>query len=140
METTISVQGKNIQLEIGEHKIKLPINTDLTDLLANNTEASTDALVTAIKAAFNKQNNREIEVSNNSMAVEIWGHVYTESFANAVKSISTFKIIDGVLSKIIAHCEVIDIGEPGHDKNRFVWDMLAHFKSDIGSLLPKTNR
>ena len=138
METTISVLGKNIRLTLTQHKVKLVNNNELTALLAGNVEAATDALVAAIKTAFRQQHNREFNISDNSIAVEIWGHIYAESFAAAIKSLSPFAFVDGVADRIIGHCEVIDIGESGRDNNRFIWDRLAAFKSGIAALLPKT--
>jgi len=135
MPITINVQGKNIEMELTQHKVKLTNNDQLNALLATNTEASTDALVAVIKQEFKKNNNREIDISSDSMAVEIWGHVYTEKFATAIKYLSRLSIIDGIAEKIVDHCEVIDMGEAGRDNNRFVWDTLAPFKSMIAKLL-----
>jgi hypothetical protein len=138
MDKIITVQGKNIQMEMTQHKVKLVNNDQLSALLVHNTEASTDELVAAIKTAFQQQNNRELDISNASMAVEIWGHVYTESFAAAIKSLSPFGFVDSLADKIIGHCEVIDMGESGRDNNRFIWDRLASLKSSIARFLPKT--
>ncbi len=67
------------------------------------------------------------------MAVEIWAHVYAEKFAEAVKNFSSINFVDKIAEKILHHAEIIDIGEKGHDDNRFVWDSLAVFKSAICS-------
>ncbi len=137
MDKVISLNGKNILVTLTQHKVKLTNDAQLTALLANNTEASTDALVAAIKQEFRNIHGKDIDISNASMAVEIWGHVYTESFAAAIKSLSSFGFIDSIADKVIDKCEVIDMGESGRDNNRFVWDTLAKFKSKIAGLLPK---
>lgn len=137
MDKLISINGKNIQIAFTQHKIKLTNDAQLAALLASNTEASTDALVTAIKQEFKSAHGKDIDISDASMAVEIWGHVYTESFAAAIKSLSLFGFIDSLADKVIDKCEVIDMGESGRDNNRFVWDTLAKFKSKIAGLLPK---
>ena len=135
MQTILKLHEKNIELELTQHKVKITNNDQLNALLATGTEAATDALVAAIKQEFKKSNNREIDISSASMAVEIWGHVYTEKFATAIKYLSRLSLIDGIADKIVEHCEVIDIGESGRDNNRFVWDTLAPFKSMIAKLL-----
>lgn len=137
METTINVLGRNVKLTMTQHKIKLVNDAELAALLSQQMEASTDALVSAMKAAFKQQNAKEFDVSDNSIAVEIWGHVYAESFAETVKNLSPFGFIDSIADKVIFHCEVIDIGEADRDNNRFIWDRLASFKSKIAGLLPK---
>jgi hypothetical protein len=137
MDKVISLSGKNIQITLTQHKVKLTNDAQLAALLADNTEASTDALVKAIKQEFRNVHNKEIDISDASMAVEIWGHVYTENFAAAVKSLSSLGFLDSIADKIIDKCEVIDMGESGRDNNRFVWDTLSKFKSKIAGLLPK---
>ncbi|MEP7318191.1 MAG: hypothetical protein ABI921_05610 [Panacibacter sp.] len=138
MVTTLSVQGTNIQLDLREHKVKVTNNDDLRTLLAHQTEAATDVLVAAIKQEFKKQFNRELNISSASMSVEIWGHIYTEHFATAIKYLAKLRLIDNIADKVVDHCEVIDIGESGHDTNRFVWDGLSSFKGMIAGLLPKS--
>ena len=137
MDKIITVQGKNIQMEMTQHKVKLVNNDQLSALLVHNTEASTDELVTAIKAAFQQQNNRDLDISNASMAVEIWGHIYAEKFADALKDIAPVKLISSLAQKITAHCEVINIGKKDHDNNRFIWDWLSVFKPAIAAILLK---
>lgn len=137
MPQTISVRGKNIQLEIATHKIKLTNDDQLSQLLKSDTESATDELVNTLKVTFKQQMQRDIDISNNSMAVEIWGHVYSEKFLVIVKSLPTFGLLDGIAEKLIEHCEVIDMGESRHDNNRFVWNGLSYFKSEIARLLPK---
>ncbi len=135
MPDMLTLHGKNIQLEFTQHKVKLTNDDQLRALLSSNTEATTDAIVTGILNEFKKRNNRDLDIKAASMAVEIWGHVYTEKFATAIKYLSSISIISGIANKIVEHCEVIDMGESGHDNNRFVWDTLAPFKSMIAKLL-----
>jgi hypothetical protein len=137
MDKTLSVLGKNIQLSFNEHKIKLVNDEQLESLVASNPETSTDTLVTAIKNEFKQAIGRDINISNSSMAVEIWGHIYTENFLTVIKSLPMFGLIDGLAEKLREHCEIIDMGESGHDSNRFVWDSLSSFKSTIANFLPK---
>jgi len=136
MDKIILVQGKNIQLTFTQHKVKLANNDQLAALLAHQTVAATDELIKSIKKEFQIINDKELNISDASMAVEIWGHVYAEDFAAAIKQLSTLSFIDNIAEKIIDHCEIIDIGEAGHDSNRFIWDRLASFKSMIAKLLP----
>lgn len=137
MDKTISVLGKNIQLTFTQHKIKLTNNEDLESLVATNPETSTDALVTAIKSEYRQAIGKDIDISNSSMAVEIWGHIYAENFLTVIKSLPMFGLVDGLAEKLREHCEVIDMGESGHDSNRFVWDGLSSFKSTIANFLQK---
>ncbi|HEY2727930.1 MAG TPA: hypothetical protein VGI61_12195 [Parafilimonas sp.] len=139
MNYTITVLDNKIDVRLEDHIIHITNNDALTNLLACNTETKTEQLVHSIKIAYYKLFNKNLEVSDASMAVEIWAHVYTEKFADAVQSSASIKLIDKLAEKVIERCEIIDIGEHGHDYNRFVWDGLAHLKSIIARFLPGKN-
>ncbi|MEP6684493.1 MAG: hypothetical protein ABJA35_14585 [Parafilimonas sp.] len=136
MNTIIKVLDNKIDVSIEDHIIRITNNDALTNLLTYDTEARTAQLVHSIKVAYYKLFNKNLEVSDTSMIVEIWGHVYTEKFADAVKSATSFKLINKLAEKIIERCGIIDIGERAYDYNRFVWDGLAHAKSIIAKFLP----
>lgn len=135
MNTSVLIQDKNISLQLKPHAVKISNSDALSAILAQNAEAATDKLVAGIKNEYFQLFNTDFDVSDNSMAVEIWAHIYAEKFAEAVKNFSSIDFVDKVAEKIIHHAEVIDIGESGHDDNRFVWDALAVFKSAIAKLL-----
>jgi len=137
MDITFTIRGRNINLQFEQHVVRITANDELAGLLASQIEAATDELVTGIKTAYRKLFNTDFDVSDASFAVEIWGHVYADRFADTVKFLSPVQLIDNIAEKVSYRCEVIDIGEPGYDDNRFVWDRFAFFKSMIARFLPQ---
>ena len=137
MTTTITINGEEIKVELDAHIIRITNDDQLSTLLAHKTETVTLNLVNAIKEAYKNLYKQELDISDASMCVEIWGHVYTDKFAEAIKSISSLDFIDKLAEKIIERCEVIDIGESSRDGNRFFWNALVPLKSAIAALLPK---
>ena len=135
MYRSINIRDKNIAVQLHENRIAIINDEQLHAVVTEMPETATDELVSAIKKEFLVQFNKDFEVTNASMAVEIWGHVFAEKFANAVKAITSVKLVDELAEKISLHCEVINIGEKNHDNNRFVWDWLASFKQIIGAIL-----
>ena len=135
MDEFVAININNVQLRLKLHAIKIRNDNALSDLLKVNAESSTQELIEDIKSEYFKLFVEEFKVSDHSMAVEIWGHVYAEKFADAVKNFSSINLIDRIADKILYHAEIIDIGEKGYDDNRFVWDGLAAFKSVIAGLL-----
>ena len=135
MNMIIEIRAKKISVQLNLHAIRIYNNADLSGLLKENAEVSTDELIIHLKKEYFKLFNTDFKISSNSIAVEIWAHVYAEKFAKAVNSFSSIEFIDKIAEKIIHHAEVIDIGEHGHDDNRFVWDALAHLKPAIAKLL-----
>ena len=118
-----------------ENSIGIINDAQLAELVSETPHNTTDDLVAAIKREYHEHFNKDFDVTDASMAVEIWGHVFAEKFADAVKTISPVKLVDELAEKITSHCEVINIGEKKHDRNRFIWDMLAPFKAAIAVML-----
>ena len=135
MDELVAINIENVHVQVKLHAIKIRNDDTLADLLKVDTVLSTEKLIEKIKREYFKLFTEEFKVSDNSMAIEIWGHVYAEKFADAVENFSSVKFIDAIANKILKHAEIIDIGERGHDDNRFVWDGLAGFKSVIAGLL-----
>ncbi len=136
MKTLISVRGKNIHVEFTQYAVRITTDNELEELLRNDVKKATLELVSAIKSDYQKHFHSGFKVSNRSMSVEIWGHVYADQLAKWIKKFSRIKIINKISDKIIYHAERIDIGEKGHDSNRIVWDCLAPFLSLIAFFLP----
>ena len=137
MNTTLSVRGKMVTIQLAQHIVRITNDNGLTTLLSADTKAATYELVTAIKKVYYQQFNTSFHVSDASIAIEIWGHVYVEKMAMWLQSLTSIKVMQKITKKLIYHCELIDIGERKHDGNRFVWDWLTAFTPVIERLLPK---
>jgi len=139
MYKSISIRNKNVSVRFHERRIGIISDEQLLSVVTEMPEAATDELVSAIKKEFHAQFNKDFDVSDASMAVEIWGHVFTEKFADAVKEMVPVKLVNSLAEKISSHCEVINIGKKDHDRNRFVWDLLAAFKPAIAAMLLRSD-
>ncbi len=134
MNVIISVHNKNISIRFLKYAIKIYNDAELTGLLQQNIQDSTADLIILIKKKYVELFNVDFSVLDASMAIEIWAHVYMQKIAEVIKKISSLKFINKIMDKIIYHCQEIDIGEKGHDDNRFVWNWLAVFKPLITRL------
>lgn len=135
MYSNINIQNSNISVLLHKNRIGIVNNDQLAALVSGIGNNTTEELVSAIKKEYSRLFNKEFNVSDDSIVVEIWGHIYADKFADAVKSISPIKLVDELADKISARCEMINIGEKGYDSNRFVWDLLAPLKSAIAAIL-----
>ena len=136
MKIIIHVQGRQIEVQLVPHAVRITTDKELADLLRNNVKTYTAELASSIKSEYQKKFNSEFKVSNRSMSVEIWGHAYADQMAKWIQKFSRLKLINKFTDKIIFHAKLIDIGERGHDSNRIVWDCLGPFLSLIAFFLP----
>lgn len=132
MNAIIPVYNTNINVLLKPHAIKIFNDKALNALLHHNTKIATDELIILIKNKYFELFNTRFKVSDASMALEIWAHVYIQKFAEVFKS--SFWPFNKLAQVIIFHCKEIDIGELGHDDNRFVWNWLAFLKPAIARL------
>ena len=136
MMTTLPVYNKNISVLFSRQALRIVNDGELTNLLKQDAAKATDELIVKIKTQYKELFQTEFAVSNSSIAIEIWGHVYASRFVDWIHNLLTYSFVQKLTKKIIYHSAIIDIGEHGHDHNRFVWNWLAPFKKLIASMLP----
>jgi hypothetical protein len=108
----------------------------LLTFLAADLEKHSMILVKLIKADYLKIKGKRLKITNKSLIVEIWGHLYASHFANALKQLVKLKIIADFSAFVIKRSEIIDCGEAEIDTNRKFWDVLSNFNSVIREFLP----
>ena len=72
-----------------------------------------------------KQFNHELPITSTSLAAEIYGHVFPEKLAEAIKKIPMPDKFEDVLNKIMEKTDVIDAGHESIDGNRKIWDAVS---------------
>jgi hypothetical protein len=135
MYKSISIRNKNVSVRFHERRIGIISDEQLLSVVTEMPEAATDELVSAIKKEFHAQFNKDFDVSDASMAVEIWGHVFTEKFADAVKEMAPLKLVNSLAEKISSHCDVINIGKKDHDRQPFYMGFACCLLTGIAAML-----
>lgn len=126
----------DVPVRVATNTIHITNDDALWQLIHANPVKNTYQLVDEINSVFLEKNKRDLEISRDSFAVEIWGHVYADHFAGVIDKLTNLKIIEPIQK----YCAVIDCGEKGYDQNRWFWNLLAPFAGIIGKLLPKNKR
>lgn len=104
---------------------------ELECLLSENLEGGTQELVKLIKEDYFKEYHEALRISDDSMMIEIWGHIYFEYFTVLATRIFPWEIADKIAGWVIERCEVIDSGEEEVDIDRKFWSSLIPFKEII---------
>lgn len=135
MKKDITIKDKTVTVLFHPNSIGIVSNDGLFELVKQLPETATAEFINAIKKEYYDMYNKDFNVSDDSITVEIWGHIFAEQFASAIRSLTNIKLIDSLADKINLHCKIINIGEKEHDSNRFVWDGLATVKPAIRAVL-----
>ena len=114
------------------------------DALKNYLEAPGNGalqLSAHILAEYKKRRESELNISQDSLAIEILAHVYSDSFAEAVSAAGSrlpsvlSHTVHKLMKQVTVHTEIIDCGESSIDNNRRIWDALTTFKNIIYGIL-----
>lgn len=114
------------------------------DALKNYLEAPGNGalqLSAHILAEYKKRRESELNISQDSLAIEILAHVYSDSFAEAVSAAGSrlpsvlSHTVHKLMKQVTVHTEIIDCGESSIDNNRRLWDALTPFKNIIYGIL-----
>ncbi len=82
-----------------------------------------------LKQVHTDKYDTALNISDESLTIEIIGHVYIGNFADILKAIPRIPKIAPIIVerayRITDHTDIIDCGEKEVDSNRWVWDKLA---------------
>lgn len=135
MEKTYLIEDCKIKVSFGTGIVHITNDDELSKLLSKSLLPGSDQLVEAIKKDYLEWNEKELQVSDSSLIVEIWGHVYFDYFANTISRMIPLKLAGDFGAFVTERCEVIDSGEAKIDNNRKFWDLLAPHRNLIAGLL-----
>lgn len=109
----------------------------LKKYLSKDIDARSIVLANLIKQDYLDLMGTELDITVDSMVIEIWGHVYASHFAKAMKNLIKLQLVEDFADFIIKRSDTIECGESEIDSNRRFWDILSNFKGAVLSFLPK---
>ncbi|MBS5932235.1 MAG: hypothetical protein KIC94_05095 [Clostridiales bacterium] len=132
----------NILLCYSDRLVQIKCDYELMKYLALPGNGAVE-LSKYIKENYKKYRNKNLDISIDSLAIEILAHAYIDKFAETIEKINNRLTkndkneIIKVMEKIKNRTEIIDCGEKAIDSNRIVWDMLKPVSQVIYTLLGK---
>nr|WP_199156199.1 hypothetical protein [Pedobacter sp. ASV2] len=125
-----------IKIEFEPSLIRVYSNAVLWQFLKDDKKAKFKLLANFIKDEYLKQFNKSLQISNDSLIVEILVHIYCDYLGLIIHRVIKVKWIQYLLMKLIKRAEVVDCGEKKVDSNRWLWDFLARYKNSFIKILP----
>lgn len=139
MEWTFEYKG--IKIKFAKKFIHIK-NDDILIKFLNEPGTGSMELAKVLKEKYKNEMGNSLDITDESLAVEILGHIYIEKFANLISHIPITKGVHTKLKDISdelkTHTDIIDCGEKDVDSNRYVWDSLQKFASQIFFLCGKS--
>ena len=136
-EKIYELSGHELLVIFDEKLVRIKKPKALQKFLTIDIDNRSEVLVNYIKQDYFLLMGKELDITNDSLIIEIWGHVYASYFARAMKNLIKLQLVENVADFVINRSDTIDCGESEVDSNRKIWDVLANFKGIILTFLPK---
>jgi hypothetical protein len=120
---TVTVGGVSIKYFLSDKTVHIDNNESLKSVIPNPKAAI--QLARKLKENYQKIYGSELSVSELSMAIEIYGHIYPEKIAKTIKTLPLPDFVDKAMDELIKKTDIIDSGEESIDQNRKIWDAIA---------------
>ncbi|MGV8146037.1 MAG: hypothetical protein ACLKAK_02970 [Alkaliphilus sp.] len=135
------VNGYKIQVSYEDRIIRIKNDSTLKTMLQKTSRGS-QRLASTTKNLYRHFMLKELNISNDSLAIEILGHVYPGHIIDAIRSLPLPTNVKLALESLSIRTSIIDCGEK-YDKNRneldgnrWVWDSLDVFLDVLVESLP----
>lgn len=135
MEKEYDLADFKVVVKFEPKLVRIVGSQQLLAFLSADLHTHTLKLVKLIKADYAIFIGKPLKITNASLMVEIWGHLYASKFAIAVKELIKLRIIQNITKMVAKRSNTIDCGEADTDTNRKFWDILAKFKGTIVKFL-----
>ncbi len=135
MEKIYALDGHTLSVLFEPKLVRIQGSKELLAFLSNDLNTHTLELVKLIKGDYLALLGEPLKITNSSLAVEIWGHLYASKFASIIQELIRLQLIENLTEHVKKRSDTIDCGEAEVDSNRKFWDVLAKFKALIVKLL-----
>ncbi len=139
MQKKFKYQDGELFVAFGQGVVRIDNNERLWVYINTHPPEKTKALTGWIQQTYAEAFGGRLEISDHSLMMEIWGHIYFEYFLLRNERLGKFFFPFGLYERLVASCEAIDCGERGLDGNRWLWDLLGIFTPLVGKLIPRNS-
>lgn len=117
------LDGEEISYQLSKQAIHIKNDASLEKVLAKASSA--EVIAKGVKEKYQAKYGAPLNVSDKSVAIEIYGHVFPEKIAETLKKVPSPGFVKEGLDKVLMRTDMIDCGEDQIDSNRKLWDAIA---------------
>lgn len=114
----------DIEISIEPRIVRVESADALKTFLKGRGMKAARELSRVLHEEYEQRFEKELDITRNSLAMEIYMHVLVQKIALALKKITGER---GLVKRALRSTAVIDCGEKIEDTNRFAWDFLSIF-------------
>lgn len=137
MKKVYTINNCQVNVTFGNGTVHIYNDKAFWECVQHDPKGTVAELVNKIKTAYLHHKGQTLRISDRSLVVEIWGHLYYEYYVLRLRRMLNANWFDRLSIKLLKPSESIDCGEQGKDSNRWIWDVLSHGHGFIAMLLPR---
>jgi hypothetical protein len=137
MQRTFKYNKGEIEVAFAQGVVRVDNDRDLWEYIHFDPYKNTRILVTWMKQVYVNAFGEELRISDNSLAMEIWGHIYFEQFLLRHPTLGRFLFPFGLYQRLVTSCKAVDCGESSKDSNRWLWDFLGILTPIAGRVIDR---
>ncbi|MBC6109388.1 hypothetical protein ACFOG5_03820 [Pedobacter fastidiosus] len=137
MNKVYELENCKIKVHLEPKLIRVYSNAELWRFFDGKLNSRFNLLTETIKTNYRNHFGVDLNITNDSLIVEIVVHVYCDYIGLGFNRFIKIRWIQKLVGKLLKRAEIVDCGEKGVDSNRWLWDFLSKYKAQILKLLPK---
>lgn len=137
MNKIFKLAGSEIKVGFEPQLIRVHSDKALWQFLKGDIKSRMKLLIYTIKEEYFTQFDKKLEISDDSLVVEILVHVYCDYLGLLFNRIVQISWLQRLVIKLLKRAEIVDCGERQVDSNRWIWDFLARFKRIFIAIIPQ---
>lgn len=118
---------KGVSILCTDKLVQIKNDKALLDFLKDPKTKGSLLIAKYARDLYIKELGKTLNITPDSLAIEILGHVYMEKFADLAQKFK-IKELEAFLESVKERTEIIDCGEADIDSNRKIWDDLEKRK------------
>ncbi|MCZ4243912.1 hypothetical protein [Pedobacter punctiformis] len=130
------LENNQIKIDFKPALVRIYSNEALWKFLEGYKFSGLEMLAEMIKTDYEKQFNKPLNITHDSLITEILVHIYCDYLGLRIHQAVRIKWIQHLLMKLIERAEIVDCGEKQVDSNRWLWNFLARYKNSLIKILP----
>lgn len=135
-----NLQFDNITIKYSPKLVQITCDDILKSYLKEKGNGAVK-LAAFILEKYTESQGTPLKISLDSLAIEILGHTYVDSFSAAISDLNHHlpsvlrRPLEKLIDQIRHHTGLIDCGEADIDNNRWIWDKLSIYKTFIYKIM-----
>ena len=136
MNKIFELAGYELSVDFEPQLVRVYSNLQLWKFLNGDVGSRMQLLAGKIKAEYAALFGKRLNISTESLIIEILVHVYCDYLGLLFNRFVKIKWMQRIVIRLLKRAEVVDCGEHEVDSNRWIWNLFSRFNKVFIYFMP----